>query len=105
METTSYVLPLVLALPVLGAIFVMCTPKEEHGLHRGIGIGFSLLTFVASLLLVNGFNAKAAGFQEVFDVSWIPGLNAHFKVGVDGISLWLRLLTTVLPPLTPVAAS
>jgi NADH-quinone oxidoreductase subunit M len=101
----AYVLPLVLALPLLGAIFVMCTPKEEHGLHRGIGIGFSLLTFVASLLLLPYFNAKASGFQEVFDEAWIPGLEAHFKVGVDGISLWLVLLTTFLTPLTLIASS
>jgi NADH-quinone oxidoreductase subunit M len=38
--------------------------------------------------------------QLVFDVEWIPGLNAHFKTGVDGISVFLVLLTTFLMPVT-----
>jgi NADH-quinone oxidoreductase subunit M len=115
--TGSYVLPLVLALPLLGAIFVMCTPKEEHGLHRGIGLVFSLASFFVSLLLLAYFHAPhdatattpadpgIAGFQEVFDVAWIPGLEAHFKVGIDGISLWLVILTTFLTPLTLFASA
>jgi len=37
----SFVLPLVLGLPLLGAIFVMCTPKTESSLHRGLGITFT----------------------------------------------------------------
>ena len=101
----SFVIPLILALPVLGAIFVMCTPKEEHGLHRGIGLFFTTTTFLVSLLLFGYFRSDTAGFQEVADFAWIPGLNAHFKVGIDGISLWLVLLTTFLVPLTLLAAA
>src|SRR5215510_2547223 len=101
----SFVLPLVLGLPLLGAIFVMCTPKEEHGLHRGIGLLFTTATFGVSLLLIRYFNSKLAGFQAVLDVPWIPGLDAHFKVGVDGISLWLVILTTFLTPLTLLSAT
>ncbi len=101
----TFVIPLILGLPLLGAIFVMCTPKEEHGLHRGIGLFFSVVTFGVSLLLLRYFNATLAGFQEVTDVPWIPGLEAHFKVGVDGISLYLVLLTTFLVPLTLFASA
>ena len=96
----SFVLPLILGLPILGAIFVMCTPKTETTLHRGIGLTFTIITFLVSLLCLRFFNAKADGFQLVLDVEWIPGLGAHFKVGVDGISLFLVLLTTFLMPLT-----
>ncbi|HTJ40946.1 MAG TPA: NADH-quinone oxidoreductase subunit M [Kofleriaceae bacterium] len=110
----TFVLPLVLGLPLLGAIFVMCTPKEEHGLHRGIGLVFSLAAFLASLLIFAYMqppevrdpsgklvaNAAAGGYQLVFDRAWIPGLGAHFKVGVDGISIWMVILTTFLTPLT-----
>jgi NADH-quinone oxidoreductase subunit M len=99
----SFVLPILLALPLLGAIFVMCTPKEEHALHRGIGLFFTAITFLVSLLTLRYFNSQAAGYQEVMDVPWIPGLNAHFKVGIDGISLWLVLLTTFLMPITMLA--
>jgi len=96
----SFVLPLVLALPLIGAIFVMCTPKAEFALHRGIGLFFSTATLLASLLVLNYFDPRVGSYQLVFDVDWIPGLGAHFKVGIDGISIWLVLLTTFLTPLT-----
>jgi NADH-quinone oxidoreductase subunit M len=96
----SFVLPLVLALPIVGAIFVMCTPKAEYSLHRGIGLFFSTITLLASLLILSYFDPRVGSYQLVFDEEWIPGLGAHFKVGIDGISIWLVLLTTFLTPLT-----
>ena len=100
--TGSFVLPLLLGLPLLGAIFVMCTPKTETALHRGIGMTFTTITFLASLLMLlpGYFKPGVAGYQLVCDIEWIPGLGAHFKVGVDGISVFLVLLTTILMPLT-----
>ena len=96
----SFILPLVLGLPLLGAIFVMCTPKTEHTLHRGIGLVFSVITFLVSLLVLRYFKPDVAGFQMVFDAEWIPGLGAHFKTGIDGMSIFLVILTTFLMPLT-----
>ena len=100
-----YVIPLVLALPILGAIFVMCTPKAETALHRGLGLTFTLVTFLVSLLILRWYNPKEADFQLVYDVEWIPVLGAHFKTGVDGISVFLVLLTTFLTPLTLLCTS
>ena len=80
----SFLLPLILGLPLLGAIFVMCTPKTESSLHRGLGITFTTLTFLVSLLIFKFYNPKFDGYQLVFDAEWIPGLNAHFKLGIDG---------------------
>src|SRR5262245_52511013 len=98
----GFVLPLVLALPLLGAVLVMCTPKTETTLHRGAGPTVTTITFLASLLMFTreGFNPTVSGMQLVFDAEWIPGLGAHFKVGVDGISVFLVVLTTFLMPLT-----
>jgi len=98
----QFVLPLILGLPLLGAIFVMCTPKTETALHRGLGLAVTSITFLASLLVLQPtyYQAQQAGFQLVCDIEWIPGLGAHFKVGVDGISVFLVLLTTLLMPLT-----
>jgi len=100
MTTGGFLLPLLLGLPLLGAIFVMCTPKAESSLHRGIGIAVSLTTFFTSLAIFKFFNPEVAGMQLVFDAEWIPGLGAHFKTGIDGISLFLVLLTTLMVPLT-----
>ncbi|MCX5745553.1 MAG: NADH-quinone oxidoreductase subunit M, partial [Proteobacteria bacterium] len=96
----SYLLPLIIGLPLLGAILVMCTPKAETTLHRGIGLSITIITFLTSLAILKFYNAKADGYQLVFDAEWIPGLGAHFKTGVDGISVFLVLLTTFLMPLT-----
>jgi len=96
----GFLLPLILGLPLLGAIFVMCTPKGESSLHRGIGLFFSIVTFLVSLAIFRYYNPKESGFQLVFDADWIPVVNAHFKMGIDGISLFLVILTTLLMPLT-----
>jgi NADH-quinone oxidoreductase subunit M len=96
----SFVLPLLLGLPLLGALLVMCTPKAESSLHRGLGLAVTTIIFLVSLVLLKYFNPKADGFQMVFDAEWIPGLGAHFKTGIDGLSLFLVLLTTLLMPIT-----
>ena len=98
----SFLLPLILGIPLFGAILVMCTPKAESSLHRGIGLFVTTLTFIVSLVVFKAgfFNAQEAGFQLVFDVEWIPALGTHFKLGVDGISVFLVILTTFLMPLT-----
>ncbi len=96
----AFLPPILIGLPILGALFVMCTPKAESSLHRGIGLAFSGLTFLASLGLISYFNLRNPNMQMVFDVLWIPGLGAHFKTGIDGFSLTLVLLTTFLVPLT-----
>jgi NADH-quinone oxidoreductase subunit M len=100
MNPGGFILPLLLALPLLGAIFVMCTPKGESSLHRGLGIAMSTITFLVSILSFKFFNAKSDAFQLVFDAEWIPGLGARFKTGVDGISIFLVVLTTFLMPIT-----
>jgi NADH-quinone oxidoreductase subunit M len=96
----GFVLPLILGLPLLGAIFVMCTPKTEGPLQRGLGLAFTTITFLVSLTIFRYFNAADANMQLVFDAEWIPGLGAHFKMGIDGISIFLVLLTTFMVPLT-----
>jgi NADH-quinone oxidoreductase subunit M len=100
MSPGAFILPLLLALPLLGAIFVMCTPKTETSLHRGLGLAFTTITFLVSLATLRYFDTSKAGFQMVFDAEWIPGLGAHFKTGIDGISIFLVLLTTLMMPLT-----
>ncbi|HEY4188002.1 MAG TPA: NADH-quinone oxidoreductase subunit M [Polyangia bacterium] len=87
-------------LPLFGALLVMLVPREEEAIHRGLGLLFAIITFVISLPMVLGFDAGQAGFQMEVDQSWIAPLGIHFHLGVDGISLWLVMLTTFLMPLT-----
>ena len=94
------VLGWVTLLPLFGAILVMLVPREEESIHRGLGLLTALVTFAVSLAILTGFDAGQAGFQMEVDQSWIAPLGIRFHLGVDGISLWLVLLTTFMVPLT-----
>jgi NADH-quinone oxidoreductase subunit M len=95
----SWLLFIVLFLPMVGALAVLAIPREEAAVARGVGLAFSLTTFAISLGVLSGFDNSQAGFQLVFDKEWVPLLGARFKLGVDGISIWLVMLTTFLTPL------
>ncbi len=99
MTAGAWILPIVLGLPLVGAILVMLLPREEEGTIRAVGFGISCVTFLVSLLTLAFFDYKSGGYQLLFDKEWIPGLNAHFKLGIDGISLWLLILTTFSTPI------
>jgi NADH-quinone oxidoreductase subunit M len=101
----SLLLVVVLLLPLAGALLTMLLPREEEGVIRGVGLVTALVTFAVSLLIWKRFDTTAAGFQLVVDKSWIPGLGARLKMGVDGISLWLVLLTTFLTPIVLLSAT
>src|SRR5689334_21917433 len=94
------VLAWVTLLPLFGAGLVMLVPRDEESIHRGLGLLFSIATFAVSLLILPDFDAAKAGFQLEVDKVWIAPLGIRFHLGIDGISLWLTLLTTFLMPLT-----
>src|SRR5688572_17247860 len=87
-------------LPLVGAVLVMLVPKEEESIHRGVGLLTALVTFVVSLTLLFEFDAANGGFQLVVNKQWVESLGIRFHLGIDGISLWLVLLTTFMMPVT-----
>ena len=93
----SMILPIVTFLPLLGALLCLAVPREETGLQRGIGLSTALLTFAASLLLLSDF--EPAKMNYVVRWAWAPSLGIEFHLGIDGISLWLVMLTTFLLPI------
>jgi NADH-quinone oxidoreductase subunit M len=90
-------------LPLAGAALVMLVPKDEESIHRGIGLTVALATFLVSLLILPDFDAAKAGFQLEVNKPWVESLGINFHLGVDGISLWLVLLTTFMVPVTLLA--
>jgi NADH-quinone oxidoreductase subunit M len=90
---------IILALPLLGALCVAMLPKAEEQQQRHFGVFFSLVTFAVSLGLLAGFDAGNADMQLGLKVPWVKSLGISFHVGVDGISLFLVLLTTLLTPI------
>jgi NADH-quinone oxidoreductase subunit M len=97
----QYLLTILILLPVVGAIAAIghgfVYKRETH--YRWIALAFSVATFALSLLLLGGGGNSANGFSFVQDTLWISSINARYHIGVDGISLWLVLLTTLLVPI------
>ncbi len=94
-----HLLTIIIALPVAGCLALLLIPNERLGAIRVTGLVFSLLTFAASLFLYSRFNASVATLQFVEKVQWIPNFNVYYFLGIDGLSLLLVMLTTVLTPL------
>ncbi len=104
--TGSVLLPVLVLIPLIGALLLAFVPKEQESAHRGIGLAFSLIAFAASLPLLTSFDAGAPQFQPRFDfsLSWISAIGANFTLQVDGISLWIVVLTTFLTPIILIGA-
>jgi len=97
--TTFPWLSLLVFLPALGAIALMLVPSDQPRVARGLALTWSLGVFLLSLGLLHGFEPGAA-FQLTERHDWLPSLGASYSVGVDGISLFLVLLTTLLVPIS-----
>lgn len=88
----------VLLLPSIGALLLLILPARE-GLLRTVALLTSVVTFLASLLMLERFDAGVSGMQLSESFSWIPRYDIGYRVGIDGLSLVLILLTTFLMPL------
>lgn len=93
----SSLLSILTFLPLIGAIVV--TLVGSDGLKKQLALALSLLTFLLSLLLWTGWDNTQAGMQFVEDYAWLPEFGLRYHLGVDGISLFLVLLTTLLMPI------
>src|SRR5829696_5176801 len=94
--TTLILLPVASALALVLYSFVS-SRREDH--YRWIALVITVATFAVSLLLLRGVGASGAEFRFEENVNWIGPIGSRYHVGVDGISLWLVLLTTLLMPI------
>ncbi len=79
-------------------------PKEEEKLIRWAALIASLIPLVLSILLWLRFNPDVPGFQFQEQVIWYPAINSSYHLGIDGISLTMVILTTLLTPLAILAS-
>jgi NADH-quinone oxidoreductase subunit M len=89
-------LTLITFLPLLGALVIAFIPRHRHNWIRWAALGTSLLAWAVSLLLLASFDPTIPGFQYVETAQWIPAFGIEYKLGVDGISIALVVLTTTL---------
>jgi NADH-quinone oxidoreductase subunit M len=94
----SHLLSVITFLPLLGVPALLLLRSEDHIWIRRIALAVSLAEFAISLFLLPGFDSASPAFQFVENRLWI-GQAIQYHIGVDGISLFLVLLTTFLTPL------
>lgn len=92
--TNLPLLSLLLALPALGMGLVWLAPRPEWA--RGIALGTALATLAGSALVLGAFDPAHGGFQLAERAAWIPTLNVHYHVGVDGLSVLFLPATALL---------
>jgi len=81
--------------PLAGALFVSAARPNRA---RGVALGFNALTAILALILWRNFDATAIGLQLIERHAWVPAIGAEYLVGVDGLSLLLVLLTSLIIP-------
>ncbi len=93
--------------PLVGVLALMLMPREQSGALRNAALFFSIGVFIISLGILLNFDPSAPTAAGPFTfqltegpVSWIPSLGISYSMGIDGISLWLVMLTTFLMPIT-----
>jgi NADH-quinone oxidoreductase subunit M len=97
-------LTLVLFTPIIAAVVLLILPGEQNSLLRWSAFLLSFIPLGLSLVLWFNFNPAAPGFQFEEKYVWYEAINSSYHVGVDGISLTMVLLTTLLTPLAILAS-
>ncbi|MHB0887701.1 NADH-quinone oxidoreductase subunit M [Acidithiobacillus sp.] len=90
--------------PVIGGILTLAVGDRRAGAARWAALIFSIMAFVVTIPLYTGFNDHTAAMQFSEHAAWIPSLNIHYHLGVDGISLWFILLTSFLTILVVISS-
>lgn len=97
------ILSTVIWLPILGGLAVLVSGDKAPSISRWLALWVSVLTFALSLPLYSGFDPATASMQFTETSLWIPGFEVYYRLGVDGISMPLILLTTFITILVVVA--
>ena len=94
--------------PIIGALFLLFfvngDEKAAQEKARNIALVSSGLAFVVSIFILLQFNPQTAAYQFTETYAWVPQFNINYALGVDGISLTMLLLTTLLTPICILAS-
>ena len=104
MHNTLPWLSLAIWLPILFGVLILGAGRDQHaGVVRTVALAGSLLGLLVTLPLYGGFDAAQAGLQFVEKAVWIERLNAHYHLGVDGLSVWFVILTAFITVIVVIA--
>ncbi|MBU1232180.1 MAG: NADH-quinone oxidoreductase subunit M [Proteobacteria bacterium] len=97
-----YILSTLIFLPLAGALLLLFIKNDDFARYWALGI--TALTAILSIPLVMAFDTSTSKYQFVEQVSWIQSLNIQYVIGIDGISILLVMLTTLIMPLCVLAS-
>jgi len=89
-------LTLIIFIPLLAALVLLLVSKDDTRTIRNISVGAAGLTFLLSLALLLRFDSAQLGMQFTETHAWVPMVHINYQLGVDGISLWLVVLTAFI---------
>ena len=88
-----------LTIPVVGMLALFLFKRNNINLIKYVTLGFTILTFIASIGIICGFDSQNPDFQFYFEKVWLQSFDAGIRLGLDGMSLLLVMLTTFLMPI------
>jgi len=94
-----WILTILTFFPLLGILILLLVDKHQHGAIKTIAFIISLLNAIFSLYIYFNFVPDSSSMQFTINKTWIESLGINYHLGIDGISLFLVLLTTFLTPL------
>jgi NADH-quinone oxidoreductase subunit M len=100
----THLLSLILFIPSLAAVVMFFLPKDATKLTRWFALGATLVPLILSLMVWIAFKSNQAGFQFQEQYVWYEAIGSTLHLGVDGLSLTMVLLTTLLTPLAILAS-
>ena len=89
-------LTLIVFIPLIAALVLLIVNKDNAETIRNISVGGAGLTFLISLALLSRFDSSVQSMQFTETLAWVPMFHINYQVGVDGISLWLVVLTAFI---------
>jgi NADH-quinone oxidoreductase subunit M len=98
------ILDVVIFAPLVGALLIALIPQSQTKFVRWAALAVTLVVFGLSLGILGSFESGQAGFQLGSSAEWVPRWGIRYLTGIDGLSLWMVLLTTFLMPLGVLAS-
>src|SRR5882757_6506457 len=104
MNRPELILPILTFLPAIGAIALLVLRSDDLKFIRGMALVVATAEFLFSLLLIPRVPIGSSGYALDLNVPWITSPPIHFHMGVDGLSIFLVILTTLLTPISILAS-
>lgn len=96
MEFPGFLLTLVTFIPLVGSLVILLLPKKNENLIRYFSLGITFLALALAIVIWTQFKIGAPGYPIEQKVPWIPAMGINYHLGIDGMSMLLVFLTTLL---------